>query len=184
MQQQLESSLVAQIHQAHAECIACDTDIRAVILAKINKARECGLYLEDAKDKAGHGNWERWVATNLRFSIDTAKLYMRFAKANREPVTDLKDGVNSLKDAMIASGALTAPAGHRSGQQLHEPNLFAVVAKYATNFSAEFEKQFTRKPIEEYDRSTVEQFVDSMATVVPIINQTYERAKHYVEQAA
>ena len=111
----LSTSLAETINQSHADCMACDEDIRTVVLHKVNKARECGLYLIEAKASAGHGQWARWVAGNLRFGDDTALAYMRFARANPEEIRELKHGVGSLTDAMYARGALAEP--HRVGQQ-------------------------------------------------------------------
>jgi hypothetical protein len=114
-QAELSTTLAASINTAHAECMACDDDIRTVVLKKINKARECGIFLMEAKAQCGHGKWLKWVADNLRFGEGMALAYMRFATANPQPVEDLDDGIRCLKDAMIASGALSAPSGH--GQQ-------------------------------------------------------------------
>lgn len=117
-----QTSLAKAINQTHADCLASDTQIEEAVLRKINKARECGLFLIEAKQLAGHSRWATWVREHLTFSIDTAKLYIRFAKANREPVTDLVAGINSLKDAMIACGALAAPNGH--GEQNRSTSTF------------------------------------------------------------
>jgi hypothetical protein len=176
MQQELETSLVTEINLAHQQCLACDSDLEELILKKCNCARKCGLNLINAKEKVGHGNWMSWVNSNLGFSLEMAHRYMRFHDAHPELWTELKEGIRSLKDAMIATGALVAASGH--GQQtLHQPNFFSFVAKYLTNFKAEWEKQLSRRPLEEWDQPEVEQFVSQLEPVVEDVNGIYATAK-------
>lgn len=113
---ELTTTLATTINQAHADCMSCDQDLQDVVLRKCNKARECGLYLIEAKQAVGHGKWMDWMKENLTFSHDMASGYVRFAKANIAELRNLDEGVKSLYDAMIASGALEAPTGH--GQQI------------------------------------------------------------------
>ena len=110
MTTELSTTLATQINTTHSECCGADGAIRDAVLTKANKARECGLFLIEAKEQCGHGKWEAWARSNLSFSLETAALYVRFSKANPNPITELQQGVDSLKDALITSGALSAPS--------------------------------------------------------------------------
>ncbi len=171
------STIAASINKAHSECMAADGDIRDVILGKINKARECGEFLLDAKERIGHGKWLNWVTANLAFSEDTAARYMRFAKANTAPVRNLEEGVKSLKDAMIASGAL--PAKTHESQNLHanESNFFISAGKQLMAFGSLWDKQEKHHPVSQWAQETAEAFVAQMEPVIEKVNTIYAQAK-------
>jgi len=114
MTEELARTFWQSINSAHADCMLLDVGIRDAIIAKVNKARTCGILLIEAKASVGHGRWEEFIREKLVFSSETAGIYMRFARANPQPITELPDGIGCLKDALIASGALAAPQGHTS----------------------------------------------------------------------
>jgi len=117
MNAELSTSLADTINRLHAECTGVDVRLEELLLLKINKAREVGIMLMEAKSQIPHGAFIGWVDKNIRFSRDQAALFMRFAKANVSPVIHLAEGIASLKDAMIACGALSVPAGHGEQQR-------------------------------------------------------------------
>lgn len=45
----------------------------------LERARDAGLLLIEAKPLVGHGKWESWVSTNCRFESPQATKYMRIA---------------------------------------------------------------------------------------------------------
>jgi hypothetical protein len=66
----------------------------------LQRAMAAGAMLKEAKDKVGHGAWEKWLQDNCpEISKETASLYMRLdkntstleaaAEANQQRVTDL-----------------------------------------------------------------------------------------------
>lgn len=64
--------LADRINAAHNRAMkAAETAVEAAI--------ECGQLLAQAKDKAGHGNWQTWLETNFAASPRTARDYMRLA---------------------------------------------------------------------------------------------------------
>lgn len=107
MTSELSVTLAAEINTAHAACLAADEPIKQAIIDKCNAVRKCGILLQEVKAAVGHGAFGRWIADNLTFSYDTAALYMRFARANVEPIQDLPSGIGCLRDALVASGALS-----------------------------------------------------------------------------
>ena len=112
---ELSLSFADTINSLHSECMIMDNQLEYIVLQKINKVRECGVMLIEAKSQVAHGQWIGWIKVNLTMSEDTAQLYMRFAKANTEPVRHLSDGIKTVKDAMVACGSLVPASGH--GQQ-------------------------------------------------------------------
>jgi len=112
---ELSLTLATTINEMHSECMTVDNQLTMIVLQKINLVRECGVMLIEAKAQATHGQWLPWIKENLTMSEDTAQLYMRFAKANAEPVRHLADGIKTVKDAMVACGSLVPASGH--GQQ-------------------------------------------------------------------
>ena len=112
---ELSLSFADTINSLHSECMIMDNQLEYIVLQKINKVRECGVMLIEAKSQVAHGQWIGWIKVNLTMSEDTAQLYMRFAKANTEPVRHLSDGIKTVKDAMVACGSLVPAVGH--GQQ-------------------------------------------------------------------
>jgi len=112
---ELSLTLATTINSMHSECLTIDNQLEMIVLQKINLVRECGIMLIEAKAQATHGQWLPWIKDNLTMSEDTAQLYMRFAKANPEPVRYLADGIKTVKDAMVACGTLSPAVGH--GQQ-------------------------------------------------------------------
>jgi len=112
---ELSLTLATTINEMHSECMTVDNQLTMIVLQKINLVRECGIMLIEAKAQATHGQWLPWIKENLTMSEDTAQLYMRFAKANTEPVRYLADGIKTVKDAMVACGSIVPASGH--GQQ-------------------------------------------------------------------
>ncbi len=113
MTDELSLSLAQSINAAHHECQTADEPIRNAILVKCNRVRQCGILLQEAKASIGHGNFGNWIAEKLTFSPETAQLYMRYARANPQPITELADGIAHLRDALVVSGALSC-SGHNS----------------------------------------------------------------------
>jgi hypothetical protein len=113
---ELSQTLATTINTLHSECLNIDDKLEVIVLQKINKVRECGVMLSEAKAQVAHGQWIGWIKVNLTMSEDTAQLYMRFARANAEPVRYLADGIKTVKDAMVACGSLVPASGH--GQQV------------------------------------------------------------------
>jgi len=103
---ELSLTLATTINEMHSECMTVDNQLTMIVLQKINLVRECGIMLIEAKAQATHGQWLPWIKDNLTMSEDTAQLYMRFAKANAEPVRYLADGIKTVKDAMVAVGLM------------------------------------------------------------------------------
>lgn len=142
---ELTTSLASQINRAHIACCEADGPVREALIAKANAARECGLYLIEAKEQVGHGKWMEWANSNLGFSLEIAHRYMRFARAYPQPIESLPEGVGSVKAALIASGALEAPS--RDGQQTrHELGFNATL----TSLMMGFRRNVLARPLEQW----------------------------------
>src|SRR5215212_1851080 len=60
---------------------------RKAFKATFRSALRAGALLNEAKEKAGHGQWSAWVEENCEFSMRTAQVYMRITNSEvyREP---------------------------------------------------------------------------------------------------
>jgi hypothetical protein len=73
----------------------------------------------------GHGGWESWVERNLTFSLRTAQLYMRIARAAREPAKAQRVASLTLRAAthVLSERALVAtPRRPDDDAEAHEPD--------------------------------------------------------------
>ncbi len=69
-----EPSLIDRIKETHG-------DVEAAFGRGVERARDVGLLLLEAKEEQGHGNWEKWFTdANFAFSARTARAYMRLAE--------------------------------------------------------------------------------------------------------
>lgn len=154
MNTELTTSLVTQIKQAHNACCAADHPIREALIEKANRARECGIYLIEAKAQCGHGRWMEWVNLNLGLSMEMVSRYIRFANCYPNPITALPECVDSLKDAMIASGALVAPA--RTEQQRSQLGFLTRFTDAAMRFTGLLTGQIEKQSLDDWPDSEVE----------------------------
>ena len=86
------------LQQLEQFCIKCNK----LLTDDINQAIECGEWaaqrafllgraLISVKKLVGHGNWEKWVESQLpSTSIETARRYMRLAKSTKDSVLEGK----------------------------------------------------------------------------------------------
>jgi hypothetical protein len=66
------AELVDKINVGHQEIVGASKDI-------IEKACATGKLLLEAKNRVKHGDWQKWMADNLRFTERTAQKYMLIA---------------------------------------------------------------------------------------------------------
>jgi hypothetical protein len=139
MSKELEKSLIEEINKRHTSAVKLTEGLSAHILDTVNELRQCGLLLIEFKEKTKHGEWQSLFATakgksctdsTFGFDHSTATRYMKLARAHPEEITDLPQGIASVRDAMIAVGALPAPSGHKSQEAHLEPNVFQVLMRY------------------------------------------------------
>lgn len=136
---ELSTSLVSQINSAHEATFIAVEGMREKLISAVNSARECGIFLVKLKEETRHGEWEALFRTAqgkentkpvLFFDSETARIYMRLSKALPNQVTELADGIRTLTDVLLATGAL-APR-HREEKQLASG--LGVVGQFAAAF--------------------------------------------------
>jgi Protein of unknown function (DUF3102) len=81
----------------------------------VRKAIEAGELLREAKDKAGHGNYLRWLKENCGISERTAVRYMNLAAGKSKLEQYLRDKSAKLAD-MNLSQAEQVLAGKRASE--------------------------------------------------------------------
>lgn len=161
-----QDAAIAKINALHDDCCNLDRDVKAVILKKINSARECGLELIDLSKKTrgkfkGMFKAKGETSFTFPFTHKTATIYMKFARKHPETITVLEDGLTCLKDALIASGALPLPAGHGS-QALHKFDFVGALNKKLFDFRAFWGNQTRKEPVNTWDIHRVEGALDEL----------------------
>ena len=82
------AAVVAHINELHAQAEELAKQAKSIAAKTIEAALECGKLLIKRKTELGHGNWENWCETNLKFSIETAKRYMRLYRKSCDEIDD------------------------------------------------------------------------------------------------
>jgi hypothetical protein len=121
MSLQVAISYGEQIRQRHEAGQRADSDLRQAMLRKIEITRETGQLIADAKGDLRHDEFTQATSFLDQRAI---KSYLKFARSNPEPISDLERAIISIRAALQPSGALEFPDGH-GPQNLHEPNFFS-----------------------------------------------------------
>ncbi len=181
---ELTESLAQKINETHAACMACDKNIVAAMVQKINLGRECGILLSMAKERQRPSEWTAWVQQNLSFSEESSDQYLYVAKKLADGPIDASNHqmvFSFAKPLAIATGELAAPQGH-GNQVVHQPAFISYVARQMNSFKGEYEKQIKRRPINSWGRTELEQFVVQIEPVAEDINTWLMEAKQKLEQ--
>lgn len=133
----------------------------------LNLIREIGILL--------HPRWKE-VQSELEFSERQIQMCLTFARKHPDPVVDPTRAIRLLDEIRMTTGLLPFADGH-GPQHLHSPNFFSVLAKQMVAFRSEFKKQLTRSPIEQWEHTTLEQFVAQVEPYVEELNSIYGNAK-------
>jgi hypothetical protein len=97
-------SLAAKINAEHRAC-------EAAAVSAVEHAIRCGELLIEAKERAGHGGWLKWLSKNCEVSSRHAQRYMQLAKDQRvinpTRVSDLslRGAMRQLREAKAVSRA-------------------------------------------------------------------------------
>lgn len=86
---EITESQIKELNEAHDEIIGS-------VRASIEMAIQLGGNLTTAKEATPHGEWQAWMAENLKFSASTAKRYMACWEARK---TLKKENIEGLKEA-------------------------------------------------------------------------------------
>ncbi len=178
------TALAEKINETHAACMACDKNIVAAMVQKINLGRECGILLSMAREHKRPTEWTAWVQSNLVFSEESSDQYLYVAKKLADGPIDASNHqmvFSFAKPLAIATGELAAPQGHGS-QVVHQPAFISYVARQMNSFKGEYEKQIKRRPIETWGRTELEQFVVQIEPVAEDINTWLMEAKKTLEE--
>src|SRR6266487_6961470 len=141
---ELMVSYRSTIGEAHEKALAADKRVRESILSKIELTRQCGLLIADAK---GDLREREFAAVTDFLSSNSIKSYIKFARANAEPITELSQALAAVAAALTLTGALPFPDGH-GAQSLRPPNFFSNAITYAQQLGADFKRYCTRKPLD------------------------------------
>ena len=93
------ASLAKKANRAHA---ACEKAVRSAL----EHAKLCGETLIEAKSLVGHGEFEKWLAKNCKFSPQMARRYMTLARGWEQLVELSKGNRGFVFDCLSAREAL------------------------------------------------------------------------------
>ena len=105
--------LPAKIHEEHTQAVAYAGQA-------VEHACRAGEWLIQAKGQLEHGEWQAWLAKNVRFSDRTAQGYMRLAKnlprieggeRQRVALLPLREALKYLAGPKVSNSSLAPEAG-------------------------------------------------------------------------
>ena len=145
-----------------------DEELRELLLKKLNTARECGLYISEARETLSK---REFAEATKGISLPAVRAYVAFAKHNRhQPVTELKSGMRSMADVMLAlqtGGLLPFPnTGHGEQRLLDPGNLFSAISRNLQKALVGFAKVQNAKPLSRWEPLQLETFLEELKPVV------------------
>lgn len=142
MTEELSTSIESQIIESHRRVVSGSKRTIEAVLETVNAARECGIHIimlcEQERRSVAQLFNKSVTSYRFEFGYETAHIYRRFAQSNPEPITHLLDGINSLKDALVASGSLKV--GNREHQMAHSGNPVSFIIQLAGRFQSQWKK--------------------------------------------
>jgi hypothetical protein len=171
---ELQSSLAEQINARWREAREFADNAQETAVQALNAIRDVGLLLPP--------DWRR-LQGELDFGERSIQMCLSFARKHPEPVTDPTRAIRLLDDIRMATGLLPFSEGH-GPQQLHSPNFFSVIAKQMVAFRSEWKKQLARSPLDQWEYSTLEQFVSQVEPMVEELNGIYDKARTTLDTKA
>jgi hypothetical protein len=102
MSSELVQSWRNQILERHQASQRADEELKRAILSKIECVRQTGILISEAR---GTLDDQQFSQTTDFLSNDAISTYCGFARANKEPGTDLQVGLHSIKAALQMTGA-------------------------------------------------------------------------------
>src|SRR5438105_3013529 len=117
----LLASYSQRIADLHAQSVAADQAVRDALAFKIELTRQTGETIAAAK--ADLQSQEFRAAVDGIMSNSAVQAYLKLARTHPEPVTDLATSLRTVRQTLMASGALEFPL--RGHQQIHAPSYFS-----------------------------------------------------------
>ena len=162
--------LVGLVEDGHKKITLLRKDFQDITLDAANEMRAAGLYLTELKEAAPHGAWVGMFTgktadkkgsklhsdTTFTFSYETARVYMRFAKAKPEPLT-LQDiaGKKNVTEVAVSCGAVQQ--AKKSGEKLHEkPTVIMIFSQLGMDWNVALANAKKTAPQEDWDHATVD----------------------------
>jgi hypothetical protein len=160
---ELVAAYRATIAEKHQAVIRAAQNLIEDIFVAHEATRQCGISIA-----AAHGDLRKQEFAQATSILDNPRIksYLKFAQHNPEPETNLERAMQSMREAMQASGAIEF---HRHGrQELHTPNFFSTAARQLMSFLSGFRRFIRVTPIAKWDRDTAEMFLYSLKPILEI----------------
>src|SRR5215469_2243414 len=153
-----------QILERHEAGQKSDFDLREAILRKLELTRQCGQLIDGAKDDLS----QKEFSDSVDFlSNEAVAAYLKFARQNPDPITDLRTALQSVAVAMMTTGLLNFPSG-RGEQRLHEPNFFSHSITIVQALLADYRKFCQRCRLKDWTVHQLDLFLASLRQVVDV----------------
>jgi hypothetical protein len=157
-------SFKQRISELHEKGKQADEAVRQALINKIELTRQCGQTIASARADLQ----EREFASATDFlSNESIQAYLKLARSNPEPVTDLEDAIRAIHAAMQTSGAIEFPSGH-GPQTLHVASFFQKASGWIMAFTAGYKKFVRGNPVRNWDTDAAEQFIYSLKPILEI----------------
>jgi hypothetical protein len=164
----LALSFREQIGEKIVESKQLDSEIRHLVLQKVNGVRATGILLDEAQSTLPPQDFRRLLG-QLDLDGYAVRNYVAFAKKNKEPIEDFALGIRSAVEAALRmTGALPTPDGHGTQLSHDPPGFFAWASQFTMAFKVRFAKYLAAKPLDSWDRSQAESFVYGLRPILQV----------------
>jgi hypothetical protein len=170
---ELALNLRQQISERHAQNQAIDTEVREVLLRKLNCVREAGILVEEAKKNLS-GRQFAEIAKDV--PIESLRAYLAFSRLHTDgPITEVEKGMKSMRALTLAlqTGGLLPFANNGHGlQQLRQQSLFIPeIIQAAAQLAHKLRQHLKSHPLVEWNPSDIESTLAALQPVVSVHRQ-------------
>ena len=170
---ELAQTYRAEILSRHLTGVEADKVLRQAILTKLEQTRLTGQLISDAAGDLPNGQFEQ--ATDF-LSKPAISAYLKFARSNPEPITDLENALHAIRLALQVSGTLEF--GGHGIQHRHRSNFFSSCESAIQGMSAAWFKFIRENPLKRWRVETLESLYASLRPIAKIIQAVADELKH------
>lgn len=175
--------LVRQVSDLHDSINDGKSEMEEMILQQSNNLRKAGLYLIELKEHTKNASFQTLFASmneksekpqigkKFNFNIETAKMYMRFAKKWQQHELELNDvrGKKNTMEILVASETINNKS--KSGEKLHnEPSVTELFINFQMDWNDFMGSVNKVSPVSEWDEATIAKVKRQIQPIVDFYN--------------
>jgi hypothetical protein len=169
---ELALNLRQQISERHAQNQAIDTEVREVLLRKLNCVREAGVLVEEAKKNLSPRQFAE-IAKDV--PIDSLRAYLAFSRLHTDgPITEVEKGMKSMRALTLAlqtGGLLPFSDGH-GVQRLNQRSSFIPdLIQAAALLAHKLRQHLKSHPLSSWQPSDIEAAIAGLQPVLSVHRQ-------------